>query len=139
MRDGLGGRRRLGPIAALLAVVAILVAAPAGAIGKGGAVVKGGSATFAMLPGSVPNYIFPMWSPVYASTANAFDFFLYKPLYWPGIGQNPVMNPRLSLGARTDVVEEQQDGYRQAQEAPLVKRAAAQREKREALAEHGDR
>lgn len=52
-----------------------------------------------MLPGSVPNYIFPMWSPVYASTANAFDFFLYKPLYWPGIGQDPVMNPRLSLAS----------------------------------------
>jgi peptide/nickel transport system substrate-binding protein len=96
VRDGLTGRRRLAPLAALLAVVFVL-AVPAGAIGKGGAVVNGGSATFAMLPGSVPNYIFPMWSPVYASTANAFDFFLYKPLYWPGIGQNPVMNPRLSL------------------------------------------
>jgi peptide/nickel transport system substrate-binding protein len=97
LRDSLTGRRRLTPLTALLVVVAILVAAPAGAIGKGGAVVKGGSATFAMLPGSVPNYIFPMWSPAYASTANAFDFFLYKPLYWPGVGQNPVMNPRLSL------------------------------------------
>lgn len=65
--------------------------------GHVGAPVNGGTATFAMLPGSVPNYIFPMWSAAYASTANAFDFFLYKPLYWPGVGQQPVMNERLSL------------------------------------------
>jgi peptide/nickel transport system substrate-binding protein len=97
---------------ASLALVVILSAGLATACGGGGSgggsgnstsagpsgpAVKGGTATFAMLPGSVPNYIFPMWSSAYASTANAFDFFLYKPLYWPGVGQNPVMNARLSL------------------------------------------
>jgi peptide/nickel transport system substrate-binding protein len=98
LRGG-GRRRRLVAFTALLAVCAIGVAVPAsGATGKRReAAAPSGSATFAMLPGSVPNYIFPMWSPAYASTANAFDFFLYKPLYWPGIGQDPVMNPRLSL------------------------------------------
>jgi peptide/nickel transport system substrate-binding protein len=104
MPHGEGRGRRLAALALMLVICGTLATACGGGSknnssqgGASGPVVKGGTATFAMLPGSVPNYIFPMWSSAYASTANAFDFFLYKPLYWPGVGQNPVMNARLSL------------------------------------------
>jgi peptide/nickel transport system substrate-binding protein len=56
--------------------------------------------TFALPPGSTPNYIFPLMNPVAASNANIFDlqYQLYRPLYWFGIDGRPSVNFRLSLG-----------------------------------------
>jgi peptide/nickel transport system substrate-binding protein len=66
---------------------------------SGGTAVSGGTATFALLPSNVPNYIFPFDSSTYFSVTNAEDFqyLLYRPLYWFGNGASPTLNTSLSL------------------------------------------
>jgi peptide/nickel transport system substrate-binding protein len=61
--------------------------------------VSGGTAVFAEPPSATPNYIFPYTSSTYISDLNLFDFqyLLYRPLYWFGVGANPVVNYSLSL------------------------------------------
>ena len=65
----------------------------------GGTPTTGGTATFALLPSQVPNYIFPFDSSTYFSVINAEDFqyLLYRPLYWFGNGATPTLNPSLSV------------------------------------------
>ncbi|MGH9068311.1 MAG: ABC transporter substrate-binding protein, partial [Acidimicrobiales bacterium] len=59
----------------------------------------GGTATYAELPGTKPNYIFPMLSGTYYSVANIeqFERLSYRSLYWVGKSGKPVINPAMSL------------------------------------------
>jgi peptide/nickel transport system substrate-binding protein len=65
----------------------------------GGAKIAGGTATWALLPSAVPNYIFPFASSTYFSTVNfeEFQYLIYRPLYWFGNGASPTLNIGLSL------------------------------------------
>jgi peptide/nickel transport system substrate-binding protein len=66
--------------------------------------VSGGTAVFAEAPAAPPTYIFPYISSTYSSDVNSFDFqfLMYRPLYWFGVGAQPVLNTSLSLaGAPT--------------------------------------
>jgi peptide/nickel transport system substrate-binding protein len=64
-----------------------------------GTPVAGGTATFALPPSTVPNYIFPFDSSTYFSVTNSEDFqyLLYRPLYWFGNGSSPTLNASLSV------------------------------------------
>jgi peptide/nickel transport system substrate-binding protein len=61
--------------------------------------ISGGTAVFAEAPASTPNYIFPYTSSTYCSDINSFDFqyLMYRPLYWFGVGAQPVVNNSLSV------------------------------------------
>jgi peptide/nickel transport system substrate-binding protein len=57
------------------------------------------TASWAELPQTPPNYIFPFMSLAFfsVSTINQFQFLMYRPLYWFGNGSTPNLNPSLSL------------------------------------------
>jgi peptide/nickel transport system substrate-binding protein len=86
-------------------VALVLVAAGCSSSGTsssssgGGTKVKGGTAVFALPPSTVPNYIFPMTSSAYISiyNLNTFSNLMVRPLYWFGQGDQPLMNPQVSL------------------------------------------
>jgi peptide/nickel transport system substrate-binding protein len=61
----------------------------------------GGTATFAELPATTPNYIFPFTSSAYISVSNInlFQYLLYRPLYWFGTGSQPTVNTTKSLAS----------------------------------------
>ena len=93
---------------ACCAVLALAIAActsagsggsTSGAGSAGGTKVAGGTATWALQPSAVPNYIFPFTSSTYFSTVNAeeFQYLMYRPLYWFGNGASPTLNAGLSL------------------------------------------
>jgi peptide/nickel transport system substrate-binding protein len=91
----LGGKRILA---------AMLVLAAAGCTGvntapAGNTPVRGGTATYALGPGSAPNYIFPFLNGQHASVNNIDNFtqLMYRPLYWFGFGARPLLNRALSL------------------------------------------
>jgi hypothetical protein len=65
----------------------------------GGTKIAGGTATCALQPSSVPNYIFPFVSGTCSSTVNIeeFQYLMYRPLYWFGNGASPTLNTSLSL------------------------------------------
>jgi peptide/nickel transport system substrate-binding protein len=62
---------------------------------------NGNSATFAELPGFLPNFIFPFTTPAAYGTWNLDDFqeLMYRPLYWFGGSQSAplALNTSLSL------------------------------------------
>jgi peptide/nickel transport system substrate-binding protein len=60
---------------------------------------NGGTATFAELPATTPNYIFPFVSSAYISVSNLnlFQYLMYRPLYWFGNGSSPTVNTTKSL------------------------------------------
>jgi peptide/nickel transport system substrate-binding protein len=66
---------------------------------QAGTKVKGGTAVWAEPPSTTPNYIFPFTSSAYISVINASNFtnLMYRPLYWFGVGDQPVVNTSLSL------------------------------------------
>jgi peptide/nickel transport system substrate-binding protein len=102
------GRARQA-LAAGGAAALVLAAAACGSSGSGGGSgssgsgggtkVAGGTATYALPPNTVPNYIFPFASSTYFSVVNAeyFQYLMYRPLYWFGNGATPTMNTNLSL------------------------------------------
>lgn len=61
--------------------------------------VNGGTATFAESAGGKPDYIFPMMTPLHQSIANIeqFNRLSYRSLYWIGKGDQPVIDPSMSL------------------------------------------
>ena len=61
----------------------------------------GGTATFAELPATTPNYIFPFTSSAFISVSNInlFQYMLYRPLYWFGNGSSPNVNATKNLAA----------------------------------------
>jgi peptide/nickel transport system substrate-binding protein len=88
-----------------VAALGLLASACGGGGGGGangpnsGAAQKGGSVTYALPPGSPPNYIFPFEAVQNASVANAsyFQNLLYRPLYWLGQGDQAKVDPDLSV------------------------------------------
>jgi peptide/nickel transport system substrate-binding protein len=62
---------------------------------------SGGTATFAELGATTPNYIFPFTSSAYISVSNLnlFQYLLYRPLYWFGTGNQPTVNTTKSLAS----------------------------------------
>jgi peptide/nickel transport system substrate-binding protein len=98
-------RRGRHALAAGAATALVLAAAACGSSGSsgatssGGAKVQGGTATYALPPSTVPNYIFPFVSSTYISTVNTmyFQYLMYRPLYWFGNGTSPTLNTSLSL------------------------------------------
>ncbi|MGA2521811.1 MAG: ABC transporter substrate-binding protein [Acidimicrobiales bacterium] len=66
----------------------------------GGTPSTGGTAVWAELPGSAPNFIFPFDPPGLFSVPNIsqFQYLMYRPLYWFGQGTTPDLNLSLSLG-----------------------------------------
>ena len=100
-------RLKLGAVAATasLALLASACSSSSGggsAGGGGGQAVSGGTATYALLPGTTPNYIFPMLTAAYYSVANIEQFqrLSYRSLYWIGNAQGqPVVDPAMSLAA----------------------------------------
>ncbi|MGH3405161.1 MAG: ABC transporter substrate-binding protein [Streptosporangiaceae bacterium] len=98
-------RLKLGAVAAT-ASLALLASACSSSSGGGsaggGQATSGGTATFALLPGTTPNYIFPMLTAAYYSVANIEEFqrLSYRSLYWIGNAQGqPVVDPAMSLAA----------------------------------------
>ena len=63
--------------------------------------MKGGTAVMAEPPSQTPNYIFPFMDPSVSTNQNLFDFtyLMYRPLYWFGVGRQPVINTSLSLAS----------------------------------------
>ena len=55
--------------------------------------------TFAEAPGASPNFISPFAPCAYDSVTNVnqFQYLMYRPLYWFGLGGSPAVVPRLSL------------------------------------------
>jgi peptide/nickel transport system substrate-binding protein len=104
-----GGRKALaagGVAALLLAAVACGSSGSGSGSGSsggsgsgGGTKVQGGTATYALPPNTVPNYIFPFASSTYFSVVNSeyFQYLMYRPLYWFGNGASPTLNTSLSL------------------------------------------
>ncbi|HEU5418563.1 MAG TPA: ABC transporter substrate-binding protein [Streptosporangiaceae bacterium] len=97
-------RLRLGAVA--VAAGAALLASACGSSGGSGSgsgsgkAVTGGTATFALLPGTTPNYIFPMLTAAYYSVANIEQFqrLSFRSLYWIGNAKGqPVVDPAMSL------------------------------------------
>ena len=107
--------RTVVTIGAVLAASALLLAAcsstptPSSSSGghakgttvpTGGTPQSGGTATWAELPGSTPNFIFPFDPPGLFSVPNISQFqnLMYRPLYWFGQGTTPNLNLSLSIG-----------------------------------------
>jgi peptide/nickel transport system substrate-binding protein len=96
-------RLRLGAVAAATAAVAMVAGgcSSSSPSSTGGSTpVSGGTVTWAELPSTVPNYIFPFETLTYFSVANGADFqgLMYRPLYWFG-GENtePTVDYTLSV------------------------------------------
>jgi peptide/nickel transport system substrate-binding protein len=99
---GLIRRRRTGVVA--LALAGVLLAAACGGTGStfagpGPRLTKGNTVTFAEGPGAAPNYIFPI-TPTQqfsAYTIGAFQYLMYRPLYYAPREDQPVIDDALSL------------------------------------------
>jgi peptide/nickel transport system substrate-binding protein len=60
--------------------------------------VPGGTLTIAEAPSDGPNYIFPMMGGAYASVSDfEMVYTLFRPLYWFGVGNTPLINAGVSL------------------------------------------
>jgi len=90
---------RLKGVLAVVGLPALLVASACGSANSTGPSVTRTTATFAELPGSQPNYIFPLASLAYFSVANLtqFQYLMYRPLYWFGDNGQVQLNSSLSL------------------------------------------
>src|ERR1035438_1007074 len=79
---------------ALLAGLAVV------APGTSGAASKPTTATWAELPQSTPNFILPYYPAQLCSVNNVeqFQFLMYRPLFWFGVGTSPNLNTSLSIG-----------------------------------------
>ena len=96
-RPMIGGR----VLASLAAVLVLVVAgcSSSSSTATGTTPVKGGVAVWAEPPSSTPTYIFPYMNSANISNLNLFDFqyLMYRPLYWFGVGSKPTVNPTLSV------------------------------------------
>lgn len=98
-------QRRHGRLAAVASCVAaaLLIGACSSSNStpgsKSGTPVSGGIATFALPPGTVPDWIFPFMDSAHSSidNRNQFDYLMYRPLYFFGNNGEPVVNSSLSL------------------------------------------
>ena len=100
-------KRGLLFVAALVVVVVVVILATTMSGSNKPSASSGGSTThsdtisFAEGPGASPNYIFPYMSCKYFSVSNinGFQFEMYRPLYWFGLGTSAAVVPSLSLSA----------------------------------------
>lgn len=94
---------RLAVVASGVAAAALLIGAcsstSSSPTGGKGTPASGGTATFALPPGAVPDWIFPLIDSAHSSidNRNQFDYLMYRPLYFFGNNGQPVVNPSLSL------------------------------------------
>jgi peptide/nickel transport system substrate-binding protein len=91
-------RFRLAVGAAVLGVA--LLATACGGSSAGGTPQQGGVATWAEAAGAPPNWIFPFIDPSHNEVNNTYQFqyLMYRPLYWVGVGDQPSkLNTDLSL------------------------------------------
>ncbi len=60
---------------------------------------KGGTASFAEVPGDQPNFIFPIDPVAFQTVANSSDFqdLMWRPLVWEGVGSGPGIDRTKSL------------------------------------------
>lgn len=107
-------RRKLRATAVAGVTAVALVAAGCSSSGSGsntsgGTPISGGTVTFAELPSTVPNWIFPMMTLTYFSVANSQDFQyqMYRPLYWFG-GENT--SPTVDYGLSVAKAPQYTDG-----------------------------
>ncbi len=79
---------------ASLALALVLAGAPALS-----ATATSSALTFAETPGASPNFISPFAPCAYdaVNNINQFQYLMYRPLYWFGLGGSPAVVPRLSL------------------------------------------
>jgi len=65
-----------------------------------GTKVQGGTATLAFNAGGGANYIFPVLPPADFTTSNsqAFQWLMWRPLYWYGVNGGPGIDTSLSIG-----------------------------------------
>ena len=99
-------KRRVASVAAIAAAAVIAAGCSSsgnpGSGGKtsGGKPISGGTVTWAELPSSPANWIFPFMSLAYFSVPNSQDFqyLMYRPLYWFG-GENT--QPTVDYGLST--------------------------------------
>ncbi len=97
-----------------IATAALLISAGAGSAAVRPQAGLHGTATFAQLPATTPNWIFPMEGLQYFSVANIdqFQYLMWRPLYWFGTNGQPTFNaqrslaaaPRFSNGGRTATI-----------------------------------
>ena len=104
----IGRRGPLGLIALALATAGIVVflfvgtgSAHRNKATTSHAVQTGGTATFALPPSAIANYIFPFMSLAFFSVVNISDLqqLMYRPLYWFGTGSAPTLNLSRSLAS----------------------------------------
>jgi peptide/nickel transport system substrate-binding protein len=95
------GRARSRSAAAAVLVALALVAAGCGSSSSSGVGqrVRGGTVTFALPPDATPNYIFPLMNATTFSVYNMpfFQYLMFRPLYFFGVGEHPVLNTEASL------------------------------------------
>jgi peptide/nickel transport system substrate-binding protein len=88
-----------------VAAAAVALAAACALVVSGVAVARqthsaaGGTATFALSPGTTPDFIFPIVDGAHYSVANIEQFqrLMYRPLYMYGKNGQPVLNEKASL------------------------------------------
>jgi peptide/nickel transport system substrate-binding protein len=97
-RSRLHGRLLAAGAAALALVAAACSSSSSTATGT--TPVKGGTAVWAEPAATLPTYIFPYVDSANISNMNLFDFqyLMYRPLYWFGVGAQPTVNAKLSVG-----------------------------------------
>jgi peptide/nickel transport system substrate-binding protein len=86
-------------VAALALVVAACSSNSSNSGSSSATPIKGGTAVWAEQPDSPPTYIFPYVNSQNISNLNLFDFqyLMYRPLYWFGVGDKPTVNASLSV------------------------------------------
>jgi peptide/nickel transport system substrate-binding protein len=90
-------------LAAVLAACGPASSATSGSSSQGGSTGSAtNSATYAMLPGGYASYPFPFFTTnTFGNDStfntNDFQYQLYRPLYWFGLGTTPYLNPAVSL------------------------------------------
>jgi peptide/nickel transport system substrate-binding protein len=93
-------RRGLAACCAAAALALLAAACGSGGVAAGGSTpTSGGTVRWAEQPGNWPVFIFPFTPPAQFSITNTnyFQYFMYRPLYWYGTPQSPVLNQSLSL------------------------------------------
>ncbi|MCU1679785.1 MAG: transporter substrate-binding protein [Amycolatopsis sp.] len=95
----MAGRRKRVVVGAALAAFGLLAAACSGSSGSGGAAQQGGTAVYGEDSGATPSWIFPFIDSAHNSTNTILQFedLMYRPLYYVGLGDQPDINPDVSV------------------------------------------
>jgi peptide/nickel transport system substrate-binding protein len=96
----MGRRRKRVVSGAVLAALALVTAACSGSNSAGGGTPQqGGTVVYGEDAGAAPSWIFPFIDSAHNSTAsvNQFENLMYRPLYYAGDGDQPTINPKVSL------------------------------------------